>query len=344
MSWQVPREAGFCANISHRPCCFVGPNLLACYTGRRCITLVDIVDGGGEEATRAVKQLTWQPLDEQPAGAGAVYPALSAHPSRQELLLSAAGWGMIKIWDVNTGLCATTVTGFDSTACAALWAGDSKVVATVYSLAGDICHILRWDLGGGGCVPLPTLVAKATGSDSGLKNGSRLACSSDGHLVAANTWRSCNVLLWDTRIGNEMTQEFKDDGGEKGGGFSAVALDGSGRIAASLDSGAGTLRTWDIRTGRLLARVGGMCGGDYASLALNDAGTAALCCIGYAHDDEEDQRSRGGVYDLVLGRWASSWQRKDGTREPVGICCTRDLGSVAAWHKDGSASVWRLLE
>ncbi len=298
------------------------------------------MDGGGEEATCAVKQLTWHPSDTQPAGAEIGFPALAAHPSRQELLLSSAGWGMIKVWDVNTGLCTMTITGFESTACDALWAGDSKVVAAGYSLHADMFQTLRWDLGGGGCVPLPALVAKATGSDSGLKNGNRLACSSDGHLVAASTWdpMTSNVLLWDTRAGNETTHVFRDDSGEEGEGYAVVALDGSGRIAASLDSGTGTMRTWDIRTGRLLSRVGGLCQGNYASLALNDAGTAALCCIG-DNIDEEDQRSRGGVYDLVLGHWASSWQWED--QEPVGICCTQDFGSVAAWHSDGSASVWR---
>ncbi len=296
------------------------------------------MDGGVEEDTRAVKQLTWQPSEDQPADYDTVFAALSAHPSRQELLLSAAGWGMIKVWDVNTGSCTTTITGFDLRACDALWAGDSKVVATGYSPEDLMFHILRWDLGGGGCVPLPALVTKATGSDSGLKNGSRLACSSDGHLVAANAWpRSCNVLLWDTRTGNELSHVFKDDDGEKDGGYSAVALDGSGRIAASLDPLTGTLRTWDMRTGRLLARVGGLCQGERASLELNDAGTAALCCIGDAYADED--QSRGGVYDLVLGRWASSWKEWDG--RPLGICGTRDFGSVALWHDDGSASVWR---
>ncbi len=301
--------------------------------------MVDVVNGGVEEATRAVKQLTWQPSAEQPADLdeGACYAALAAHPSRQELLLSAADCGMLKVWDVNTGSCTTTMTGFDSTACAALWAGDSKVAATVYSSADKLCRILRWDLGGGGCVPLPELVAKSTGSDSGLRNGRRLACSLDGHLVAANCWGTCNVLLWDMRTGKEMAQVFKDDGAEKGRGSAAVALDGSGRIAASLAMGTGTLRTWDTRTGRLLARVGGMCRGERATLELNDAGTAALCSIeGYV----EDQMSRGGVYDLVLGRWTSSWQWKNREEEPVGICCTRDFGSVAAWQRDGLVSVW----
>ncbi len=343
LSWKVPREVGFGTNfgtnISYRPCCFVGPNLLACHTGRRCITLVDVVDGGGAEA--AVKQLTWQPSDDQPAGAGSVFASLAAHPSRQELLLSVAGWGMVKVWDVHTGSCTTTVTGFDSNALKALWAGDSKVVATGWSSADGIYRILRWDLGGGCCVPLPALVAKSTGSDSGIEYGSYLACSSDGRLVAANTWpNSCNVMLWDTRRGNEMTHVFKDDDGKTAAGYTAVALDGSGRIAASLDSGTGTLRTWDIRTGRLLARVGGLCKGSAAYLTLNDAGTAALCCT--AHDDEEeDQGSCGGVYDLVLGRWSSSWLWEDRDRQPLGICCTRDFGSVALWHEDGLACVWR---
>ncbi len=297
----------------------------------------------------ANKQLTWQPLDEQPADFDEreIYAALSAHPSRQELLLSAAGWGMIKVWDVNMHLCTTTITGFGLEISDILWAGDSKVVAVGYSSADDLCRILRWDFGGGGCVPLPALVAKSNGSDSGLQNGGYLACSSDGRLVAANTYpTTTNVLLWDTRTGNEMTHLFKDDGGEKDvagsnatTGYSAVALDGSGCIAASLQSGTGTLRTWDIRTGRLLARVGGLCKGGNATLALNEAGTAALCCTSYAFDGD-DQRSRGGVYDLVLGRWASSWEDW-GIAEPVGICSTRDLGSVAAWRSDGSASVWR---
>ncbi len=126
LALQVPREVDFDTSIADRSCCFVSPNLLACHTGPRCITLVDVVDGGGEEATRAVKQLTWQPSEDQADGldVGACYAALAAHPSRQELLLSAAGWGMIKIWDVNTVLCTTTITGFDSHTCAALWAGD----------------------------------------------------------------------------------------------------------------------------------------------------------------------------------------------------------------------------
>ncbi len=311
--------------------------------------MFDFVDRG-EEDTCAVKQLTWQPSEDQPADYDTVFAFLSAHPSRQELLLSAAGWGMVKVWDVDMGSCTTTITGFDSNAIIALWAGDSKVVASGYSSAADGFHrILRWDLGGGGCVPLPALVAKSTGSDSGLENGGYIACSSDGHLVAANTWdpRTGNVLLWDTRTGNEMAHVFKDDDGEKDvavsnaiAGYTAVALDGSGRIAASLQPLTGTLRTWDIRTGRLLARVGGLCRGEDASLALNDAGTAALCFTFKAFADQ-DQTSRGGVYDLVLGRWASSWPWKDWPSKTVGICGTRDFGSVAAWHSDGSASVWR---
>ncbi len=357
MHWslQVPREADFGANISDRSCCFVGPNLLACHTGNRCITLVDVVVGE-VEATRAVRQLTWQPPDEQPVDFQDtdLYPALAAHPSRQELLLSAAGWGTIKVWDVDTGLCTTTITDYDLNVHHALWAGDNKVVATGYSSADDIRSILRWDMGGGGCVPLPDLVWKSSDSESEFQTGLHLACSSEGHLVAASTWpNTCSVLLWDTRTGNEMARVFKDDVGRKkrtseggGGGYTAIALDGSGRVAASLDPATGTLHTWDIRTGKLLARVDGLCQRRFASLALNETGTAALCCVTNADGMVAggDQRSRGGVYDLVLGCWTSSWQWREWDGNPVGpaaICSTRDFGSVASWHYDGTASVWR---
>ncbi len=289
-------------------------------------------------ATRVAKHLTWQPSDEQPEEFEIFdsTAALAAHPSRQELLLSAAGWGMIKVWDIDTGLCSTTITGFDHAAHAVLWAGDSKVAA-IASIKSHARDIYRWDLGGGGCVPLPTLKEKPYGSGHYVYHGGGLACSSDGNLVAANTLHgaSCNVMLWDTRTGNEMTNMFKDE--EQGGGVAAIALDGSGRIVLSLQPCTATLRTWDIRTGRLLARVGGMSRGGIASLALNDAGTAALCCIALA--DTDDPRSHGGVYDLVLGRWANSWRLKD--RRTFGVCCTRDFGSVATWHEDGLVKVWR---
>ncbi len=327
LSSQVPHEADFATSLAERPCCFVGPNLLACQTGKRCITLVDV-----EEATRAVKQLTWQPTDEQllDLDEAEFFAVLAAHPSRQQRLLSAAGWGMIKVWNVDTGLCTTTLNGFYFCARDALWAGDSNVVAI--GLSSDI---LRWDLGGGGCVPLPDLKFGRR-----WKSGGALACSANGNLVAANDLGTCYVLLWDTRTDNEVTQVFEDRGGGRYDGHCAVALDGTGRIAASMDSETGTLRTWDIRTRRLLARVGGLCEGDDASLTLNDSGTAALCCTAGAFDGD-DQGSRGGVYDLVLGRWASSWQWMDWQGKPKGICCTRDFGSLALWHEDGSASVWR---
>ncbi len=276
--------------VDARSCCFVGPNLLACQTGIRCITLVDVADGGVEEATRAVKQLTWHPSDEQPEE--------------------------------------------EDTRNAALWAGDSKVVAVADCNSRWAPDIYRWDLGGGGCVPLPPLRGMPNRNGSDVHHGGGLACTSDGHVVAANTENgdACNVMLWDTRTGSEVTKLLTDNDSAVGGN-AAVALDGSGRIAASLQTETGTLRTWDVRTSRLLAKVSGMSDGSCASLELNEAGTAALCCFGDANKD--DQRIGGGVYDLVVGRWASSLQLED---EPMGICCTRDFGSVAAWQRDGSVT------
>ncbi len=53
LTLQVPREVDFDTSIAERSCCFVSPNLLACHTGPRCITLVEVVDGGGEPHVRS---------------------------------------------------------------------------------------------------------------------------------------------------------------------------------------------------------------------------------------------------------------------------------------------------
>jgi WD40 repeat protein len=154
-------------------------------------------------------------------------------------------FGAIKVWEARTGkLLGTFELGAQVQRAVALSA-DGKKVAGGEAIGGN-CEVCIWDVASGNLLKrLPT---------ANMDNWS-LALSEDGQWIAAGGWagqdglnRQNKVIVWELATG-KVKYEWTDP--NMVGAVSALAFSPDGKLVAAGGPNDGSIRVWDMQTGKL---------------------------------------------------------------------------------------------
>jgi WD40 repeat protein/transcriptional regulator with XRE-family HTH domain len=225
-----------------------------------------------------------------------------------EIVVSASGDNLLRIWDATTGECINTLIGHEGWVRSVAFSPDGKLLAS----GSDDRTIRIWDATTGECIN--TLI----GHEGWVRS---VAFSFDGKLLASGSGDS-TVKLWDVNTGECLTTYT-----EHTSGVSAVAFSPDGVTLAS-GSGDRTVRLWNYHTNTCMRTIYGHANQIF-SLAFSPDRQTIVCA-------SLDRTVR--IWDCQDGKCLKTWQGSTDWIFPVAFNSKGNL--IASGSNDCTIRIW----